>query len=381
VVRASKTGSLGSRAAVFTFLLVCLHASPVIAAAPSLSVETLNVRQQGTITFSVFAAGATVIPSGADLVSADIPGDKYKVVVDLNSIRPGRFGTFTAELYVQTGDSLTVSTYKFMVTGSSIGVFLDVDDRITLHVQAGGQDTKGYLNLPLHSGGQVDLLSTDPITQPIEIKLGQDRGAQLAVKNKLENLKLVITHIELEDSCAQCWNVSAEPFPVMSVDENGSATVPIKATPKTLSALAASAFALKSDQAHDTFLVYVTYHAAYGGQERKQKFSIPIRFSPSLWTLLAAVLIGAGLGFLANVVLDATSRASWRAVGITAAKSLVLVVVVEIVALAMAAYGTKVVLFTFDLDPRQFLPAIVIGVLVSGGGTVVSFVKQVFGTT
>jgi hypothetical protein len=344
-----------------------------------LSIETLNVRQQGTITFGVFAAGPTVLPSGADLVSAETEDHKYKVAVDLSSIHPGRFGTFTAEIYLQPEDLPTASAYKFVVTGSPIGPFLDVDDRITLHVQAADQDSKGYLNVPLHSGGQVDLLATDPIGQPIEIKLGQNHGAELAVKNKLENLKLVVTRIDVEYGCTQCWTVPTEPAQVLNIDENGSTTLPIKATPKTLSALGASAFTLKSDQAHDTFVVYVTYHAAYGGQERKQRFSIPIRFTPSIWTLLAAVFIGAALGFLANIVLDATARASWGAVGITAAKSLVLVAVVEIVALAMAAYGTKVVLFTFDLDPRQFLPAVVIGVLVSGGATVVNLLKQVFG--
>jgi hypothetical protein len=269
--------------------------------------------------------------------------------------------------------------YKFVVTGSPIGSFLDVDDRITIHVLEGTQDSKGYLNLPLHSGGQVDLLAMDIAAQPIEIKLGQEPSIKLTVRNKLENLKLVITNVNVEYSCLQCWDVTAEPFQIVNVDENGAATLAIKAKPRTLPALGASALALKSDEPHDKFILSATYHGSYGGQERKQQFAIPIRFAPSFWTLATALFIGAGLGFLANIVLDATSRSSWSTVGMTAVKSVVLVAVVEIIALTMAAYGTKVVLFTFDLDPRQFLPAVVIGVLVSGGASVIGFLKQVFG--
>jgi hypothetical protein len=375
----AKTDQRMGPAPAFLLSLCWLQALPALATAPSLSVEPLNVRQQGTITFAVLAAGEAGLPSGADLVSAETEDHKYKLMVDLNSLRPGRFGTFAAELYVLPEDSTHASNYKFVLTGSPIGPFLDVDDRIAVDVVTGRLDSKGYVNLPLHSGGQVDLLSTDGLSQPLEIKLGDEKGPELTVRSKLENLKLIITSMDVDYGCTKCWKAPTQPTHELIIDENGSATLPIKFTPNTLSALGASAFSLKSDQPHDTLMVQVTYHAAYGGQERKQRFSIPVRFSPSLWTLLTAVCIGACLGFLANIILDPTSRTSWRTVGNTAAKSFVLVAVVELVAIAMAAYGSKVVIFTFDLDPRQFLPTVVIGVLVSGGATVVSFLKQVFG--
>jgi hypothetical protein len=366
-------------AAISVFLLLWLKAVTAAAATPSLSIETSNVRQQGTIAFSEFAAASAAPSSDADLVSMETEDHKFKVAVDLNSIRPGRFGTFTADVYVQQVDPPSAAASKFVITGSPIGSFLDVDDRITVHVQTAGQDSQGYLNIPLHSGGQVDLIATDPTTQPLEVKLGQEKYPGLTVKNKLENLKLIITHVDVDYDCTKCWKVSNETFQVLNVDENGTAIIPLKVTPNTLSALGTSAFALKSDQAHDTLVANVTYHAAYGGQERKQRFLIPVRFTPSIWALLTAVCIGASLGFLANIVLDSKSRASWQAVLGTAGKSVVLVAIVEVVALALASYGSKVVIFTFDLDPRQFLPTVVIGVLVSGGATVVTFLKQVFG--
>lgn len=356
-------------------------ASPVFAIPPSLSIETLNVRQQGTISFAVFAVGPTAPPSGGDLVSAETEDHKFKIAVDLKSIRAGRFETFVAEIYVQPGAPIGSPVYKFAITGSPIGPFLDVNDRITLHVQSGTQDSKGYLNMPLHSGGQVDLLAADPISQPLEIKLGEDTGVQLPIKNRLENLKVVITSIDVAHSCNTCWKTPSQlPQTPIIVDENGSTTLLVNVTPNSLKALGKSAFALKSEQPHDTFNVQVYYNADYGGQPRRQQFIVPVRFAPSIWALITAVGIGAGLGFLAKIVLDQNSRASFRAVLSTAGTSLVLVTIVEVVAFAVASYGgTKVVIFTFDLDPQQFLPTIVIGMLVSGGPAVVSYLKQVFG--
>ncbi len=356
-------------------LMASVGPSARAAEVPSLSIDTVNVRQQGTITFSELMLGTNAPAPGADLVSAETEDQRFLVAVDLNSVQPGRFGTFAFNIYLQQTDLPHKTFQEFIVTGNPTGVFLDVDDRIAVHVKIADRDSQAYINVPLHSGGQVDLIATEALTKPTDIKLGQQEDAELTIRNKLENLPLVITKIEVKRGCNNCWKEKDGVFQELKIADNGATAVSLGVKPNTLPALAESALVVGQDQPHDTLRITITYHAGYGGQERSQQFVIPVRFSPSIWALLAAVLIGSALGFIANIVFDATTRASWR---LTFGKGLVLAVIVEIVALTMASLGTKVVVFTFDLDPQQFLPTVVIALLVSGGATVIDILKKVF---
>jgi hypothetical protein len=161
--------------------------------------------------------------------------------------------------------------------------------------------------------------------------------------------------------------------------QNQTFVIPVKLDVSTFSALWASALKLKGDQPHDNLTFTITYRAGFGGQPRNQRFVFPVRFTPSFWALILAVAIGLVLGFATSLLLDKDKRASrdsaFRALGVAIGLS----AVAEIFALVLAAGGSKVVIFGFDLDPRQFLPTVVIAILVSGGPSVVDAMKRIFG--
>jgi len=346
----------------------------------SITIDPVNVHQQGTITFAQFPAGQVPnLPQDIDPFSVDTDDHQYRIVADLKSIKPGRFGTFNVDLYVQYSSAPNAGLYKFILTGTPIGSFLDSNDYISVHVLRGGGDSKGALAIPLHNTGQVDLISTEVPIPLREVSLGQATNSDFKFTNKLENLKLSITDVKVEDECAKCWKGNIQVATPLEAAENQTLVIPVKLEASTFPALWASALKLKGDQAHDNLTFTITYHAGFGGQPRSQHFTFPVRFNPSFWALVLAVAIGLALGFVTSLLLDKDKRSSkdaaFRAFGVAIGLS----AVIEIVALALAAGGSKVVVFGFDLDPRQFLPAMVIAILVSGGPSVVAGVKSAFG--
>jgi hypothetical protein len=362
--------------------LLFLYSWGVLVAAQnvSVSVETVNVRQQGTISFSEFAAGQlSVLPPEVDPITSDTDDHRYRIIADLKSVKPGRFGTFNIDLYVEKGSTSNSGLSKFVVTGTPVGGFLDSTDRISIHVLQNGTDSKGMLAVPLHNTGQVDLISTEVPIPLREISLGQTTNSEFKFSNKLENLKLTISDVKVEPECGKCWKGDFSATTAMEAAENQTFMIPVKLETSTFSALWASALKLKGDQAHDNLTFTIAYRAGFGGQPRSQRFTFPVRFSPSFWTLIMAVAIGLGLGFTVSLLLDKEKRASWGAVFKALGLAVGLSAVIEILALVLAAGGSKVVIFGFDLDPRQFLPTIVIAILVSGGPSVVQAVKSVFG--
>lgn len=383
--------SWAARTALFLIFTSC--GALVSAQELSIVVDTANVRGQGTIDFKEFPLGlVSAVPSGVDSVSVETSAPRYRLWADLNSIVPGRFGTFSFDLYARDESAPNVGFHRFTITGTPVGGFVDSNDNISVHVLKGATDSKGVLAIPLHSGGQVDLLAipvhnggqvellASDVPAPLrDVSLGQAKNIDFTFKNKLENLKLQITEITIESECPKCWKGNFNLAQTVQGDESTEIAIPTKLEPLAFPALGASALKLKSDQAHDTLTFNITYHAAFGGQPRKQRFTFPVRFTPSIWALLLAVFIGVVLGFLLSLLLDQERRASSQAALRAAGAALLLSVVVEILGLALASYGNKVVIFGFDLDPRQFLPALVIAILVSGGATVVSAIKKAFG--
>lgn len=346
----------------------------------SIVIDSVNVRQQGTITFREFLVGEVPgLSQDIDQVSTETDDHKYRIVADLNSIKPGRFGTFNVDLYVQEAAQPNARFFKFTLTGAPVGGFLDVDESITIHVLRGNSESKAAVDIPLHNSGQVDLLSSDSGVLMRELNLGQEKNVDFRFANKLDNLRLIVANVSITPECEKCWNAKIPVKTPLEAPENQIFDIPVSLQPTMLSALWSSALKLKSDEPHDHLAFDITYHAGYGGQVRTQRFTFPVRFAPSLLALVLAVSIGIALGFVTSLFVDKDKRASPQAAVRALGVAILLSVVVEIIGLVLAAYGSKVLIFGFDLDPRQFLPAVVIAILVSGGSSVVSAIKDVFG--
>jgi hypothetical protein len=132
-------------------------------------------------------------------------------------------------------------------------------------------------------------------------------------------------------------------------------------------ALLATLTSLKPEQAHDHLWLQVTYASEQGGVSKSTgELDIPVRFEPSLLNLLAALVMGSLLGTLASQFLPGVWKDT-RSLLQQTGRALLFSLVAEIIAMLLVGLGSRFVIFTFDLDPWQFLPVLVIGLLVSGG--------------
>jgi len=111
---------------------------------------------------------------------------------------------------------------------------------------------------------------------------------------------------------------------------------------------------------HDRITVSLRYRSR-GGLERLLTRELPIRFVPSVWSLLGAASGGALLGSLMPIVFGRRRRKGWlKAAGAAVASGLLL----EAVTMILASFDTMVRIVGFQVDPMQILPAFVLGALV-----------------
>ena len=297
----------------------------------------------------------------------------FRVYVDINSISVDlqhRF--YRYEFYVKPETQLgSGSGTAFLVRASPAGGFDDCYSSVKFEVKMGTLSDGGELELPVHSLAQRDFLTvpTDQST-PYSANLSSPSTIVIPIKNRLPDIGLLVErNVTANPSHPEYWKVS----PVASVQDNGAGSVQLAGggqtavrltlQPVPFRALTASVYPLKSGMPHESVQLKVSYKAADGGSARTLDFSVPVRFVPNIWTLMLAVIIGALTGSFGSL-LDpkrVKGTTAWLA---TLFWSVVLSLVAEIVGAVLVAGGSKFVLFGFDLNPFEMLPAALIGLLI-----------------
>jgi uncharacterized membrane protein YczE len=89
-------------------------------------------------------------------------------------------------------------------------------------------------------------------------------------------------------------------------------------------------------------------------------FTVPLRFRPSILSLLTSLIAGVALGSL--IPLLASKRGTMRTWGRATVTALVVAIILELVGIFLVANNSKFVLFGFNLDPWQTLPVLLLGI-------------------
>lgn len=304
---------------------------------------------------------------------------------DPSLIEPARFGKFFDYMfYIAVAGSNPPVWYSCGTQVYTQGAFLDRYETAHFTVQLGNAADDGALDVPLHSIASRDFVEITSVTKPAQVDLSQSTGIELSLHNLLPDQDLLVepavqatashpgywismANLKLEDALAK---------EVIRIPPGETAIVRLRLEPKKLTTLLATLGSVKPDAAHENVTAVVSYRSDLGGVLRTKPVNIVVRFTPSLVSLIVALLAGSLLGTLAAQLLPGTWK-GFYAMGQKAARGIVFSVVAELFAMLLVALGSKFVILQFDLDPWQFLPVFFIGFAVSGGKEVLSYMGLV----
>lgn len=329
----------------------------------------------------------------------------FRVCADLARIGPAKFTGFEYPFYVvdHTGDSSRVTRFLFLEFPR--GRFFDRQKPVQFVVQdvdeppgsdgesAAGQAETGTITLPLHavrSAQYLDVHTDKPIQK---VSLGGGESIWLSVESHLEDLPLVLDSVEATPTEETLWRSvevswdgeegkpGARSLPLrIDAGQGPARLVKIVVSPSPLNALwhsldpfpsapggdasAANGNGEALHGIHDRILVTLAYHST-GGNVRYLHYEIPVRFVPSVPGLILAVALGALVGCAIPPLLGKRRWKHWWRAAIAA---LLIAFCVELLAMVLWNFNSRVKVLGFDVDPYQLVQVVLLGVFVGFGG-------------
>jgi len=352
-------------------------------AGPQLTLDSVNVRQEGVVSFSTLDLGPesrTGCPAPQFLLG-ETDDQSYQLCIDLASIQQVRFNAFTFTAYLLHGQA--AQAWRYQITGNPAGLFRDAPVRVSFHVKAGASTLAGSVLMPVYNAAASNFISVDRQTELAYVSVSGTTPLQIALNNMADTLPITVTEVAISSNCPQCWTHLASGVSdknPLTLDPGTGARLALSLSPSSIPALLAGADAIRSDVPHDILAITLTYHTVPGGTDRRQTILTRVRFGPGLLGLALALCGGIALGLAARYLLTGKLGREDERAAHAILSALVLGAVAELVGITLTAYGdSKLVLFGLDIDPRQLLPAFVLAMLVSGGTAVTTWVKDWFG--
>jgi len=354
---------------------------------PQLTMDSVNVRQEGVVGFSTLALGTEVRTDFAPprFLVGQTEDQSFRLYVDVDSIQQLRFNAFTFTAYLANAKDAKAAASKFQVTGNPTGSFRDAPVRVSFHVKNGGSTVAGDILMPVYNAAKTDLLAAEKRVDPVYVSVSGATPFDVAVANGADTLPVAVTDVAVTPSCLKCWSRVSSPVSdkaAVTIEPGTTTNLPLTILPNSIPALLQGALIIKSDVPHDTFAITVTYHTVPGGADRKAKILATLRFGPGLLGIALALFGGVALGLAARYLLtgrlgNENERALHAILG-----AVVFALIAEFIGILMVSYGnSKLIVFGLDIDPRQLFPAFILAMLVSGGSAVVAWSKGLFGKT
>jgi hypothetical protein len=347
---------------------------PAVSQSLTLSVDNVTLPENGAeVRFSALEVGTERI-SGQDAVGQS---EHFRLYL---GVRGGFFDPdsrlFKYNLLTQrVGDSADATRWE--VKAESVGQFPDQFRDLHFRLTGAGVEDNGTLRLALHSVKGGSELVWKPDSDVFEVELGGDRRLPLQVENTLPEMTLTIKNIYPSYRDASLW-AGGSPQVLGGPSATGPALVVPEATGKAVKLADVVVRANPWHVVQATFFsgnrreqtrvpVVITYAVQSGGRERNLEFEVPIRFVPTLWVILLALLLGSGLGMVVRLTEKkkrATSRAWWSVwlAGLAGA------VLADLVGVVLVYYGSKFVLLKFELDPYNIPQVALMAALVAWRG-------------
>lgn len=256
---------------------------------------------------------------------------------------------------------------RHKVRGDIVGTFADQWAR---HVRFSVQDPQhpdgGELDLPASAGpsaGAAPDLDVLFENDPTDITLGGRRRIKARLQNLSREMEVLIHGIAVRTADDSLWvsppavSPAVTPSAPLTVRPRGTPEIAVDVQPRFFEAVQRSFTPARGE----ALAIEVAFRNPYfDGAESQVSKQLRVRFKPSLLALLTAMTCGVLLGSLVRLLkMDAhKTRNFWR----STATAWVAALILALVGLFMVSNNSKFVLFSFELDPRETLPILLLGV-------------------
>lgn len=315
------------------------------------------------VRFEVAAVDNTA-PDLSSMSSSTSASGRFKLYVDLTDIRNQSL-FYAYDLYVQASGH----AQHFKLQASPTGAFDDVVKKVSYQIKDGTTSDSGEISLPLHGRFGRDFLKNNNDTIST-VDLVNGATLEVAVTNTSQDMKVVIDpSIGFSEQHAEYWSAIGprkDPTQPFVLNPGQSQTlVQLDLKPKFWDAFRGSIMPIAKEGGHDVITLSLVQHADFGGPPVSKSLSLPIRFVPSFWSLLTAVLLGALLGSFGSFLFAGDESVKWwhRILA-----GVLIALLAEVAGVAAMSANSKLVLFGMDIDPRQVLSAFLLGAVTGLGG-------------
>lgn len=349
---------------------VCLVGSSFAPAEVNLQVHDVTVND-GKVEFKASLCEPAPAPVASDQIqTAQAETPTYLVTVDLARTVHGSFGYFVYEFFVRQKNASTQGCIV-RVQGIPSGTFVDKMANVSFQVWSSGTPEDGGIRIPLYNVTYSKPIVEGFVTPPVaSVSLTGESPVEIDIANILLDLPVgLYEDVAADASQPALWQEHKAslhlPRPGSYILQPGQRLrggISLLVKPNPWRALSASMFPLAPDQPHETVTLSLNYDTP-GGIPGTLQIPVPIRFKPSFWSLLLAVLLGSIVGGLLGQLIPRAEevQATWyRALLVAVLASLL----TEALGIILVFGKSQFRLFGFELDPYQLLPVTVIGALV-----------------
>jgi hypothetical protein len=256
-----------------------------------------------------------------------------------------------------------IAHYK--IRGECTGYIPDGWDNLVFDVHRGTQlvDT-GSIRVPVACGGRLeDALALEDADKLQAIPLRGDAQFSIRLKNTIG----VPLSIELPGSLAADDVWQTPPHPALAapvtIMPGETKSVAFVASPKPFLASKASFFRVKSDQEHVQVPVVLPYQ---NPRIRNRNGSVDsvmrLRFEPRPEHLIGMLLAGVLIGSVVRPFAPRQRAKGTRRWAIGSLAAALVAFCIWLIGLFLVAFDSEFVVFSFELDPWQTLPTLLLGI-------------------
>lgn len=369
------------RGVLFAVVLISIPYS-ASSDAPKVTIAPVGVQQNaGSVAFRLRGGPDPVSDPSSLPIIAPVPtsGNRYIVLADPVSVLD-KGNVVQITLYVRANSTSSVPVYRYVFSEIPSGRFFDCKSTVALTIDDGTAAESAFVTLPLHtSDPTIDFVSSDDRSPAIPIDATSATSVDIMLTNKLSDMDIVVSDAAVALDHDEKWR-SAQLYPVFDpgkpihITPNHSQNFKVVVTPSFWKAVRNTVLPTTESQADDTLRLDLAYASDNGGIPRPFEITRSLRFVNWPGAFLAG-LVGTVLGCLV-IYFGGRAPTNLSLIRILLSRGSTAIILIA-VGIFLVANGSKFILFTLNLDPRQLLAAFLVGGL-AGVGLVdlVQFVRN-----